>query len=243
VTLRPPDNSARRVVGILGGMGPEATILLQQRLLARVVARDDADHLPLLIDMNPQVPSRIAHLIDRTGPSPAPCLARMARRLERAGASALALPCNTAHHYAPTVTGASALPFLNMVDLSIAQAARSLAPGGVVGFLASPAVETAGVFDPALSRAGLRALWPRDTARLLSTIRQIKAQGPTPSALQALQVMADELAGEGADMLCIACSEFSLLARDIATPLPVLDTIDVLAQAIHHHTRPEEVPL
>lgn len=243
MTRRPPDKSARRVVGILGGMGPEATILLQQRLLARVKARDDADHLPLLIDMNPQVPSRIAHLIDGTGPSPAPCLARMARGLERAGASALAMPCNTAHHYAPAITEASALPFLNMVELSVAQAARGLAPGGTVGFLASPAVQTAGVFDPALSRAGLRALWPRDAARQLSTIRQIKAQGPTPAALRALQAMAEELAGDGAAMLCIACSEFSLLARDISTPLPVLDTIDVLAKAIHHHTRPQEVPL
>ena len=47
----------RNLVGVLGGMGPEATILLQQRLLATVVAYDDADHIPLLIDMNPQVPT------------------------------------------------------------------------------------------------------------------------------------------------------------------------------------------
>ena len=50
----------QRTVGILGGMGPEATILLQQKLIAAVPASDDADHVPLLIDMNPQVPSRIA---------------------------------------------------------------------------------------------------------------------------------------------------------------------------------------
>jgi aspartate racemase len=130
-----------------------------------------------------------------------------------------------------------------MVELSVDQAARGLAPGSTVGFLASPAVKTAGVFDPALSRAGLRALWSRDAARLLSTIRQIKAQGPTPAALRALQAMAEELASDGAAMLCIACSEFSLLARELASALPVLDTIDVLAQAIHHHTRPQEVPL
>ena len=67
--------SIPRTIGILGGMGPEATILLQQKVLAAVQARDDADHIPLLIDMNPQVPSRIAHLIDGDGPDPGPVLA------------------------------------------------------------------------------------------------------------------------------------------------------------------------
>mgnify|MGYP003676682578 CR=1 FL=1 len=70
---------SRPVVGVLGGMGPEATILLQQRVLGTVNAQDDADHLPLLIDMNPQVPSRIAHLIEGTGEDPAPVLAAINR--------------------------------------------------------------------------------------------------------------------------------------------------------------------
>ena len=51
-------------IGILGGMGPETTVLLQQRLIAAVNATDDSDHIPLIVDMNSQVPSRIAHLID-----------------------------------------------------------------------------------------------------------------------------------------------------------------------------------
>ncbi|HCE72467.1 MAG TPA: aspartate racemase, partial [Ruegeria sp.] len=119
----------RRVVGILGGMGPEATILLQQRLLATVRAADDADHLPLLIDMNPQVPSRIAHLIQGTGTDPGPTLAQMARGLEQAGATALGMPCNTAHHYAPAIEAAVSIPLLNMVSLSVARARALVAPG------------------------------------------------------------------------------------------------------------------
>ena len=61
-----------RRVGILGGMGPEATILLMQKVLAAVPARDDADHVPLIVHQNPAVPSRIAHLIEGTGATPAP---------------------------------------------------------------------------------------------------------------------------------------------------------------------------
>ncbi|NGQ93184.1 aspartate/glutamate racemase family protein [Rhodobacter sp. HX-7-19] len=226
----------RNLVGVLGGMGPEATILLQQRLLATVTARDDADHIPLLIDMNPQVPSRIAHLIEGTGTDPAPTLARMAQRLEAAGATALAMPCNTAHHYAPQIAAAVAIPLLNMVDLSVAHAAQSAPEGASIGMLASPAVQQTGVFDPALTRAGMTALWPEDTGPMLDAIRNIKAHGPTPEARQILQDTADVLAAKGAAVIFVACTEFSLLAPDLRVAVPVIDTVDVLARAIRDHS-------
>ena len=75
-----------KTVGILGGMGPEATILLMQKVMAAVPARDDADHVPLIVHQNPQVPSRIKALIEGTGEDPGPTLARMARDLQAAGA-------------------------------------------------------------------------------------------------------------------------------------------------------------
>src|SRR6056297_774062 len=113
-------------VGILGGMGPEATILLMQKVLAAVPAQDDADHVPLIVHQNPLVPSRIKALIEGNGPDPMPVLMSMAQDLERAGAQALAMPCNTAHHYALAVANATSLPFLNMIELT----ARHLADTG-----------------------------------------------------------------------------------------------------------------
>src|SRR5699024_6094263 len=74
--------TALRRVGILGGMGPEATVLLMSRVIAATPAKDDADHIPLIVDQNPQGPSRIARLIEGIGADPAPVLAAMARRLE-----------------------------------------------------------------------------------------------------------------------------------------------------------------
>lgn len=221
-----------RRVGILGGMGPEATILLQKKLLAAVRAGDDGGHIPLLIDMNPQVPSRIEHLIHGRGADPAPVLAAMARRLEGAGAEALAMPCNTAHHYAPAITGAVSVPFLNMVELSATRAAQVLEAGGLVGVLASPAVRLTGLFDEALARRGLRALWPRDEEALLGAIRRIKAEGPCRPAREVLRRASDELAGRGADFQLIACTEFSLIADSAAPRAQAVDTLDVLVGAI-----------
>lgn len=225
----------RRVVGVLGGMGPEATILLQQRVLATVAAKDDADHLPLLIDMNPQVPSRIAHLIEGGGVDPGPTLAAMATRLEKAGATALAMPCNTAHHYAKYIKSAVSIPFLNMVEQAVSQAASTLKPGGRVGILASPAVRMADVFGPFLAQKGLSELWPLNGEEMLDAIRSIKANGPTADAQLILSRAADELAGQGADIVFVACSEFSLLSQNITTSVPLIDTVDVLAGAIRAH--------
>lgn len=215
-----------RPVGVLGGMGPEATILFQQRLLARIGARDDADHVPLLIDMNPQVPSRIAHLLDGTGNDPAPVLAAMARRLESAGATALAMPCNTAHAYADAIRGAVSIPLIDMPRLA-GEVVR-----GPVGMLASPVMRRIGLWERVLAGP---VHWPADDSAMLDAIRAIK-RGDTGRARPVLDAAADELRAAGAGTLLVGCSEFSIAAA----PGPdVIDTLDLLTDATLRHARGE----
>lgn len=221
-----------RRIGILGGMGPEATVLILQRLIAAVPARDDADHVPLIVDQNTQVPSRIKRLIEGTGADPAPVLAAMAHRLVAAGAEALAMPCNTAHHYAPDIRAAVDVPFLDMVALSVAHAARLAKDGARVGILASPAVRKVGLFDAALAARGLDAAYPRDEAALLSAIRGIKATGPNEAARHTLRAASEDLLSQGARVQMIACTEFSLIAGSVATDAESFDTLDRLVTAI-----------
>lgn len=221
-----------RRVGILGGMGPGATILLMQKILAGVSATDDADHIPLIVDQNPQVPSRIRHLIDGTGEDPGPVLADMARRLVAYGAEALAMPCNTAHHYAPAISAAVDVPLLNMVEVSIAQAAALVGPDRTVGILASPAVKEVGLFDAALSKWKLTGLYASDEPEMLAAIRQIKADGPQPTAQNILQAASQDLLERGAKVQLIACTEFSLIAESVAQNVVAIDTLDALARTI-----------
>ena len=86
-------------IGILGGMGPAATVELMSRIIRQTPAKDDRDHLRMLVDNNPKVPSRIEAIIEGTGADPLPELQRMAQGLEAAGADFLIMACNTAHHY------------------------------------------------------------------------------------------------------------------------------------------------
>ncbi|MFP7569476.1 aspartate/glutamate racemase family protein [Marivita sp. S2033] len=219
-----------RTVGVLGGMGPEATIYFMQQVVGAVSARDDADHVPLLVDNNTQVPSRISAILDGGDEDPGPVLADMAARLVTAGAQALVMPCNTAHYYAAQVSAATDVPFLNMVDLASAEAAR-LAPKGKVGLLGSPALQRVGVFEPALRAAGMTPVYAQDAEQVLATIRSIKAEGPTKRAARILSDVSADMENQGADVICICCTEFSLLAKEIKAIVPVFDAMQVLVAA------------
>ncbi|SDN65799.1 aspartate racemase [Lutimaribacter pacificus] len=220
----------RRVIGLIGGMGPEATILMMSRLLAATPARDDADHIPLLVDSNTRVPSRIAHLIEGGGEDPTPVLVAMAQKLVAGGAGVLAMPCNTAHSYYPAIAGAVSVPVLNMVELT-AGAVNGQHPAGPVGILASPAVEITGIFARAFADLGREVIYPADRGRILSAIRAIKG-GQADRALPILNEAAAELADGGARVAVIGCSEFSIVAPRLTDPpLALIDSLDVLVAA------------
>lgn len=229
-----------RRVGILGGMGPEATVLLMQKVIAATPARDDADHIPLIVDQNPQVPSRIRHLIEGAGDDPGPVLAAMARRLQKAGALALAMPCNTAHHYAPAIRAATSVPLIDMVALSVCHAARLAGKGGTVGILASPAVRRIGLFDLAMAEAGVTPAYAQDEDAMLANIRRIKAQGATAEAKAALAAASAGLLAQGAQVQMVACTEFSLIAGAVDFRATAFDTLDQLVLGIIAFARPRD---
>ncbi len=218
-----------RPVGILGGMGPEATVLLMQRLIAAVPARDDADHIPLIVHQNPAVPSRIKRLIEGQGEDPAPVLAAMARDLAAAGAAALAMPCNTAHAYGAAVRGAVDLPFLDMIEAT-AQHLSCVAPRGRIGMLASPAVRLVGVFDAAFDARGLVPVFLADDAPLLAVIKRVKAGENGPATQAEFARLASALAVQS-DHLLIACTELSLLSQALP-PQGWSDSLDSLVEEI-----------
>jgi len=219
-----------RKIGVLGGMGPEATIYFMQQVVDAVQARDDADHIPMLVDNNTQVPSRIKAILEGGGEDPGPVLVQMAKGLVASGAEALVMPCNTAHYYADQVASATDRPFLDMVALTCAEAAR-IAPGGRIGLLGSPALQHVGVFEAPLAKAGLSPVYVREQDRVLATIRSIKSQGASEFAAHSLSDLCEQMRADGADAICVCCTEFSLLADDIETRLPMVDALQVLVSA------------
>lgn len=233
------DTPTRPSVGIIGGVGPQATVDLMQRVIDRTPAADDADHIRMIVDNDPAVPSRIKALIEMTGQSPSPHLAAMARGLVAMGADALAMPCNTAHHYLDDIRAAAApVAVLDMVALTADRIAALPDRPRSVGLLASTAVQLTGLYDQALAERGLQTLYPSNQDDVLAVIKAVKA-GNAGSAQQArIFAAASDLRAQGADALVIACTEISALDGALPDTLPALDALDVLADAIVAFARP-----
>lgn len=227
MSAQPESRSAHRVVGIIGGMGPEATVDLMRRVIAKTPVRDDQDHIHLIVESNPKIPSRIAHLIEGSGPDPTPELVRIAANLQRAGADALAIPCNTAHAYADSIRRAVSIPLLDMVSLTVEKIAASGRTR--VGLLASTAVHNTALYATAFSAQGIATLLPSRQDEVMALIRAVKRGDTGVQAQAALGRIALEMA-DRADVLLIGCSELSVIAAGISVPF--VDSLDVLAQAV-----------
>ena len=221
-----------RVVGVIGGMGPEATILLMSRLIEKTPAKDDSDHVPLLVDNNTQVPSRINAILEKTGKDPGPVLVNMAQKLENSGAEALVMPCNTAHHFAHEIKRSITIPFFSMIELSTSRIAQSKLANNKVGVLASPAAQEMRVFDDSLAAHGLEVMYSEHQAEMLFAIHNIKQRGENPDSRRILVTCGEELIEKGADLLMIACSELSLISDAISGNHPTVDTLDYLVESI-----------
>jgi aspartate racemase len=222
----------RPIIGVLGGMGPEATVDLMRRVMAAAPADDDCDHVHLLIDSNPDVPSRIAALVGGHGESPAAELVRMAIRLEAGGAEALAIACNTAHAYAPDIQAAVDVPLLDMIELTAARVVAMAPARRRIGLLASTAVVKIGLYERALSRYGIACTMPDRQAELLTIIKAVKRGDIGPATKRCFAEIADELLRDDVDLLLIACTELSVIAGSIGPDAPCVDALDVLSREI-----------
>lgn len=228
-----------KIVGIIGGMGPEATVDLMARLIRLTPALDDADHVRCIVDNNPKVPSRIKALIEGGGASPVPELQDMARRLEAWGADFLAMPCNTAHYYFQDIQDAVSIPVLNLIEIT-AREVLSQQPGITsVGILGSTAILLTGLYQQAFAAVGAKVVYPEEACqnRIMSAIKNIK-KGATDLAAPAVDAALSSLETHGAQAVIVACTELSLLPSASRQPLPSIlpryDATEILARAIIH---------
>ncbi|WP_282974806.1 aspartate/glutamate racemase family protein [Saccharopolyspora erythraea] len=156
-----PDRSAittrdrTLTVGILGGMGPAATADFYDKLVRATPVATDQDHLRVVIWADPSVPDRTAALTG-AGPDPTPWLSRGAEKLRACGADLLAVPCNTAHAFAPQVAEACGLPLVSIIDVTAEAAGTALPRPSRAGLLATTGTVRSGLYHSALARCGHR---------------------------------------------------------------------------------------
>lgn len=222
----------QRTIGVLGGMGPLATVDLYRKIIEHTPARVDQDHLPVLIDADPSVPDRTQALL-HGGEDPVPWLVRGARRLADAGASFIVIPCNTAHAFLDRVRSTCTVPIIDMIGETAREAARNVPEGARVGILATSGTIAAGLYQSALREHGLVPIVPDEPeqALVMETITRVKSGDVTESAAIPAIDAARKLETGGAHALLAACTELPVVLRADQFSVPLIDPTDVLARA------------
>lgn len=232
-------------VGVIGGMGPLATVDFLHKLVAATPARCDQEHLPLWVRFSPDVPDR-AQALAGCGPSPEPGLVQAARELEALGVGCLAIPCNTAHAWWPSISTAVVIPVLHIADAAL-RAASVHGEGGSIGLLATTGTLESRIYQ---SRTGAGSRWILPTAGeqsdwVMQGVRDVKA-GRLAQARVLLEQAARTLADRGATVVIMGCTEVPVALTGVDIGVPVVDSNLALAHAciawvrstMHEDTRP-----
>jgi len=222
------------MIGVLGGMGPLATADFFNKVIAATPASSDEGHVPLLIQSDPRIPSRPEAIL-RGGESPLVALLAGRDRLIAAGATALVMPCNTAHFWFAELQQGCPVPFLSIVDATCAEAATMAAPGARVGLIATGATLATHLFDQRLEAMGFSVLLPEEsdmTALVLPAIALVKA-GRALEGGQLVEQAVQALLARGATTVVLACTETPLALDAVQSPLRVqcVDCTAALARA------------
>lgn len=221
-------------IGILGGMGPEATHYFLNLLTRLTAVSKEQDHITYLLLSNPLLPDRSKAIL---GKDPFLCnelikaLQDNVLRLEKAGAKCVVIPCNTAHYFSKEIQDVLHIPFINMITLT-ANFFHTYFPQKKVGLLGTTATVQSGIYEHALSQYHIECIKPQkeDQATVMHVIYEIKNQQMSADLIIRLKKMLNpiiqNLKNKGADFIILGCTELPLVV--VQAPY-LIDPMEMLA--------------
>lgn len=218
-----------KVIGILGGMGPESTAELFNRIIKATPAEKDQDHIRVIVYSNPKIPDRTAAImgVDR---SPLPEMRKAAENLAKAGADLIIIPCITAHYYYEELKEMVKVPILNAVELTAQTTKENFPDAKKLGVVATTGTVLAGIYDKALARKGISVAYPPKKLqdKVMEAIYDVKA-GRILEGKKIIVEATTYLIEEGADIIIFGCTEVSLVLKSHEVSVPIVDSLQILA--------------
>lgn len=224
-------SQSQKIVGVLGGMGPDATVDFMAKVIAMTDASRDQDHVRMLVDHNPHVPNRQKAILG-DGEDPGPVLGVMAAELEARGADFLVIPCNTAYVFEDAILGATRIPLVSIITESVAAVTDAVPAARSVGLLATDGCLQARIYQDGIKAAGMTAVLPSATEldEIMILVNAIKAGRQDDNTGMALSKLAAALVSRGADAIIAGCTEIPLVLGDGAVRVPLIPSTDALAR-------------
>jgi aspartate racemase len=220
-----------KIIGILGGMGPEATIDLVYKIIKFTPAEKDQDHFRIIIDNNPKIPDRTAAILGK-GKDPLPTLRETAQNLEKAGANFIIIPCNTAHYYISQIQESVNIPILNMIEETAKETQQRIPQIKKVGLLASIGTYETGIYHQRFEKFNIEVISPeeKDKEEIMKAIYAVKAGNLSEEIKKNILKIAQKLIDKGAEAIIAGCTEIPLILKEGDVPVPIIDPTQVLAK-------------
>lgn len=219
-------------LGILGGMGPLATADFFYKLTLASKANRDQDHIETIIYSATKTPDRSSSIM-RGGESPLPAMIEGVRLLENAGASVIAIPCNTAHYWHGDLVARSHVPILHIAECACDALGGLREAVTTVGLLATSGTLHTKIYQSQIERRGFALGIPTMVEQndfVEPAIALVKA-GEIPEACALLDRAIQALVSRGADRIIMGCTEIPLALRDSVHAPILLDATSALATA------------
>jgi aspartate racemase len=220
-----------KVIGILGGMGPEATIDLFYKIIKFTPADKDQDHLRIIIDNNPKIPDRTAAILGKGG-NPLPALQETAKNLEKAGADFIIIPCNTAHYFLSSIRESVRIPVLNMIEETAKDIQQRIPQIQKVGLLASVGTYKTEIYQQQFKKLNIKVVYPdeKDKDVVMKVIYAIKAGNLSEKIRKNILKITQKLIDKRAEAIVAGCTEIPLILKEGDIPVPLIDPTQVLAR-------------
>ncbi|MBE9510018.1 MAG: amino acid racemase [Bacteroidetes bacterium] len=222
----------KKQIGILGGMGPEATSKLFSLIIKNTKAQNDQDHIPVLIVNNPKIPDRSLFILGK-GPSPIKMLVEGALKLEQMGADIILIPCNTAHFFIKQIEEKIHVPIIDMIKETARYVLYKYPEIKKHGLLSTAGVCRTAIYKKAFEDIGLEiinpdTLYQQQNMTVIYGKTGIKAGSKTVPRKILLQSVAN-LEEKGAGAIISGCTEISLVLKQPHINIPLINPLKILA--------------
>lgn len=224
------------MVGVVGGVGPEASNKFCELLIKNTSAKRDQDNIPFLHFCNPQIPDRTDFIVGE-GESPADELINTSRSLEAAGADFLVIPCNTAHYFLSEVQKSVSIPIIDMTKVLVKNVLSGYPPIKKIGLLATTGSIRGEIYQNYFKSVGVEVilLSEEDQAELVmgaiygdAGIKAGKKIFPKKKLMRA----AEKLIDMGAEGIVLGCTEIPLVLKQKDFDVRLYDPMDLTAKEI-----------
>ena len=226
--------SEKKKLGIIGGMGPKATVYMFDKIVEMTAAKSDRDHIEIFIHNNTMIPDRTMAILHK-GKSPVPELVRSAKILQEMGADLLIIPCMTSHHFLNEIQSSVGIPIINAIAETAHYISENYSEVESVGILATSGTIKSGLFQRSLEYQDIVPLVLPDEDQdnfIMSTIygeKGIKAGFITPQITGQLKAACNRLIENGAGLIIAGCTEIPLALTQKDIPVPLIDVMWVLS--------------